>query len=166
MQVQDSASEITNTTNQRIFYRGFPSNQLQPNINCRPVSTKYAFFPVVDLRKRPKIALKQYSVYNPAQTFNPSDCVAPWSGYSKNVNVESELRNQIYALQKSSRSVYVPNSSSDLYVYNQPYKPNPFQDQSLLFQKQTFDNFNPDNLNFNQAVFNNNTRIQLKNVNS
>ena len=45
--------------------------------------------------------------YNPKVTFNPGTAVAPWSGFSSNVNKESELRNMFSKVRmckpKSSR---------------------------------------------------------------
>jgi hypothetical protein len=161
---QESCSQITNSINQQMYVRNLPSSPLQPYINCRPVATKYSVLPVVDLRKRVQYPLKQYPQYNSQQTFNPSNDTAPWSGYK--VTLESELRNQIFALQRGSQAVYVPNSTSDLYQYSMPVRINSIQDQSLLFQKPQLTPFNPDNFHFNQAVFNNSTRTQLKNVQS
>ena len=71
-------------------------------------------------------------VYNPAKTFNPGNDMGPWSGYATGVNVESDLRNQFFAIQKCPQSYYVPSSNSDLYEYkfqNNPVQVNqPFPD--------------------------------------
>ena len=48
--------------------------------------------------------------------------MAPFSGFVENVDVESVLRNQIFALQKNDQAVYVPSSKSDLYMKDQ-FKP-------------------------------------------
>jgi hypothetical protein len=73
------------------------------------------------------------------------------------------LRNQIYALQKCSQAVYVPNSKSDLYTYSfqTPTKPNPHE---ALFQSQKFCSFNPnpDPKIIGTSAFYNSTRSQLK----
>lgn len=146
--------------------RNIPSSPLQPYLEPRPVLTKYSILPIVDPRAIINTQLIQQATYNTRQTFNPGNGGAPWSGFASNVNSESELRGQIYALQKCNQSVYVPNSSSDL--YNLKWQQNnrevqPFPD---LFQKQQFDAFDP-NPNKNQigyAMFNNSTRQQLKEV--
>ena len=83
--------------------------------------------------------------------------------FASNVNTESELRNQIYALQKCSQSVYVPKSNSDLYNYKfqTVSKPNPHE---LLFRNDNFSEFNP-NPNVEKigsSPFYNNTRVQVR----
>ena len=158
-------SKIHEETNTRIYDRNIPSHMLQPYLDVRPVMTKYSYFPVVDPRKSISVPLIQMPTYNVHQTFNPGNSMAPWSGFSSNVNVESELRNQIYALQKCSQSVYVPNSSSDLYNYKfkTVTQPNPHQ---LLFQNESFASFNPnpDSKMVGSGMFYNNTRSQVRDL--
>jgi len=154
-------------TNKRIYDRNIPSQTLQPYLEVRPVMTKYSYLPIVDPRKEDKVSLIQMPTYNINTTFNPGNTQSPWSGFSNQVNVESELRNQIYALQKCSQSVYVPNSSSDLYNFS--FTPNnaaiPNAD-SLLFEKSFFNEFNPnpEPKIIGSALFNNSTRTQLREI--
>ena len=110
-------SEIHSQTNKRISDRNIPSQTLQPYIDVRPVMTKYSYFPIVDPRKTSSIKMQVLPTFNIEKTFNPGNTTSPWSGFATNVNTESELRNQIYALQRCSQSVYVPQSNSDLYTY-------------------------------------------------
>ncbi len=155
-----------NATNTRLSDRNIPSQTLQPYLDVRPVLTKYSYFPIVDPRKQVDTKLAQMPTYNQNNTFNPGDN-APWSGFSSNVNLESELRNQIFALQKCSQSVYVPSSKSDLYQYSFTPQQNVIQQHSLLFEKSNFHDFNP-NPNSNivgSGIFNNSTRTQLKEIN-
>jgi hypothetical protein len=107
---------IHEETNSRIYNRNLPSQMLQPYLDARPVSTKYSLLPVLDPRTRPTVPLKPITTFNVNQIFNPGNTTSPWSGFSSNINVESDLRNQFYALQKCSQAVYVPQSISDLYV--------------------------------------------------
>ena len=100
---------------QRTWARNLPTAPLQPYLDARPVLTRYSFLPVVDPRKPIEAAMQTYATYSPHTVFNPGNGTAPWSGYAASVNVESELRNQIYALQSCPQAVYVPDSSSDLY---------------------------------------------------
>ena len=79
--------------------------------------TKYSLYPVVDPRSQLKVGLEDLPAYNVSQTFNPGTRQAPWSGFVSNINTESILRNQVYALQKCSQASFVPDSSSDLYKY-------------------------------------------------
>jgi hypothetical protein len=160
-------SDIHRQTNERIYDRNIPSQMLQPYLDVRPVMTKYAYFPIVEPRKQINVPLQQIPTYNVSNVFNPGNTRSPWSGFACNINKESELRNQIYALQKCSQSVYVPNSTSDLYTYNfqTPYTPNQHE---LLFkdETETFNNFNPNPspMLCGSGIFFNSTRCQVKDI--
>jgi hypothetical protein len=128
--------------------------------------TKYSYLPIVDPRKQNKVPLQQMPTYNVHNVFNPGNTQSPWSGFASNINLESELRNQIYALQKCSQAVYVPTSNSDLYKYNFNTSNNYSQPHNLLFQDQSFSSFNP---NPNSEIvgggmFFNSTRTQVKDL--
>ena len=159
------SSKIHEETNTRIYDRNIPSQMLQPYIDVRPVMTKYSYFPIVDPRKTINVPLIQMPTYNVDKVFNPGNATAPWSGFASNINTESELRNQIYALQKCSQSVYVPKSNSDLYNYGFKTitQPNP---HDLLFQNDAFDSFdpNPDAKTVGSGMFYNNTRCQVRDM--
>jgi hypothetical protein len=158
-------SEVHKQTNQRIYDRNIPSQMLQPYLDVRPVMTKYSHFPIVDPRKQNTVPMNQMPEYNVNQVFNPGNSKSPWSGFASNINLESELRNQVFALQKCSQSVYVPNSTSDLYNYTfkTVKQPNPHE---LLFVRDNFAGFNPnpDANTIGCNMFNNNTRCQVKNM--
>lgn len=162
---QECVSNIHAQTNRKIYDRNISSQMLQPYLDVRPVTTKYSYFPIVDPRKKIKTPLEQIPTYNVKNVFNPGNTVSPWSGFASNINLESELRNQVYALQKCSQSVYVPNSKSDLYDYNFKTitQPNPHQ---LLFQNDSFQNFNPnpDDKIVGSSIFMNNTRVQVRDM--
>ncbi len=117
-----SASARHIITNARTSSRLIPSHPLQPYLSVAPVQTKFTILPVVDPRKKINVSLTQEGTYFPDKMFNPGNNVGPWSGFASSVNTESMLRNQIYALQKASQSVYVPSSKSDLYehAFNTP----------------------------------------------
>ena len=97
---QNSVSKMQQETNTRIYDRNIPSQMLQPYIDVRPVMTKYSYFPIVDPRKNIKTQLNVQPTFNPHTVFNPGNTQSPWSGFASKINLESELRNQIYALQK------------------------------------------------------------------
>jgi len=164
-QSNECVSDIHKQTNQRIYDRNIPSQMLQPYIDARPVMTKYSYFPIVDPRKPVNVPLQQMPTYNVNTVFNPGNTTSPWSGFASNVNLESELRNQVFALQKCSQADYVPNSSSDLYNYNfkTVKQPNPHE---LLFQTNNFEHFNPNpSTEFvGNELFYNNTRNQVKDI--
>ena len=162
---QNSVSKIQQENNTRIYDRNIPSQMLQPYIDVRPVMTKYSYFPIVDPRRKINVPLEQMPTYNVNKVFNPGNTHSPWSGFASNVNTESELRNQIYALQKCSQSVYVPKSNSDLYNYNFTPK-STAQTHSLLFQNQGFEQFNPnpDEKTVGADMFMNSTRVQVRDM--
>jgi hypothetical protein len=161
-------SDIHNETNQRIYDRNIPSQMLQPYIDVRPVMTKYSYLPIVDPRKEITVKMENLPTFNPHTVFNPGNTQSPWSGFAANINTESDLRNQIFALQKCSQSVYVPTSNSDLYKYsfNPSQQSQQYQPHDLLFNKETFNCFNP-NPNTNivgSQIFSNPTRVQLRDL--
>ena len=148
----------------RTYQRNIPSQMLQPYLDSRPVLTKYSILPIIDQRQQSSVPLIQQATYNISNTFNPGNDSGPWSGYASNVNHESELRNQIYALQHCGQATYVPSSDSSLYKVgwnNATKQQQPFPD---LFQQQQFSpvNPNPHNDKIGYALFNNATRQQLK----
>lgn len=160
----NSTLERQMITSMRTFERIIPSQPLQPYLDARPASTKYSLLPIVDPRKEINVPLIQRATYNQENVYNSGNS-APWCGYASNVNNESLLRNQVYALQKCSQSVYIPSSKSDLYIHKttnsypvaQPHK-NLFRDDT--FSKKTFQHKN----HIGYALFNNPTRQQLKNL--
>ena len=158
------SAQINHQTNERIFDRNIPSGMLQPYLNVRPVLTKYSIMPIVDPRKEINVKLPVYPTYNISQTFNPGNGEGPWSGFSSQINTESELRNQIFALQRCSQSVYVPNSDSDLYQSQFQPRKNVLQPFPNLFKMHVFPEFNPNPVNMQQNVFNTSTRVNLMDV--
>ena len=159
-----SASKMREVTSERIYERNIPSAPLQPYLNSRPVSTKYSFLPVVDPRKPIQTPLQTQPIYNTKHTFNPGNATAPYSGYADKVHVESQLRNQVYALQRSSQAVYVPSSHSDL--YNEPKLENVNQSHvqpfPRLFEAPTFNKFDPTPPKLaHQTLFQSSTRSRI-----
>jgi hypothetical protein len=162
---EKSVSVQHEETNTRLYDRNVPSQMLQPYLDARPVMTKYSYFPVVDPRRKPTVPLQQMPDFSPHKVFNPGNAMSPWSGFASNINKESELRNQIYALQSCSQSVYVPTSNSDLYKYTFQHKPS-VQTHGLLFENTNFSKFNPnpDEKIVGTQMFMNPTRVQLKEI--
>jgi hypothetical protein len=165
---------VTDCDNQntKIFLRNIPSQPLQPYYDPRPVVSNK---PTMEYRKE-DIPIQQYPTYNPRDVFSPGNDTAPWSGFASNINLESELRNINYSMQKGTQSYYVPGSNSDLYVptvnpmndipqeqkedENSPYHP-------LLFSQEKFCPFNPtpnqDSLGY--MSFYNSTRDHVRAMN-
>lgn len=164
--VDVSCFERDQIMNKQSYMRNVPSQPLQPYLDSRPILTKYSTMPIVDPRSQINTPLIQQATYNINQTFNPGNDTAPWSGYASNVNHESELRNQIFALQECSQATYIPSSKSSLYNVNwknqgtqvkQPF-PDLFKTQQFGATQNDFDT----KIGF--ALFNNPTRQQLKDL--
>lgn len=158
-----TTEQIEMHMNTDIYKRNMPSSSLQPYINARPVSTKYSIMPIVDPRKKTHVPLKVDPTYNVSQTFNPGNATAPWSGYASQVNVESELKNQVYALQHCDQSVYVPSSTSDLYASpnvtdNRPSR----QNHPYLFEEPSLSTCGVVPENTQSHIFHNATRENIR----
>jgi hypothetical protein len=109
--------ERTDELNDRIFQRidfEKANNVLKPLYNPRPAMTKYSVFPVVDLRRPPSVPLNNYLDYSD-KTFVPVHSNGHVDGYLQNVALESDLRNQYFALSNANQRYYVPSTNSDLY---------------------------------------------------
>ena len=152
-----------NEISERLAVRNVPSATLQPQFSSRPISSKYEMMPIFDRRAQPTIEIKRTPIYNSRTVFNPGTAQAPWAGYSTNINVESKLRNQFFALQRNEKGIYIPSTKSDLYnvevkgdYVEQPYP--------QLFEEPNLAEFNPNKYNVGKDLFNNNTRVQYKNI--
>ena len=161
----ECCSKIQEQTNKRISDRNIPSQLLQPYLDVRPVMTKYSYFPIVDPRKEIQTPLTQMPTFNVHNIFNPGNTQSPWSGFASNINMESELRNQLYAIQKCNQGAYVPNSTSDLYTYHFKTKTID-QPHNLLFKNEKFQDFNPNPNSeiIGSSIFMNSTRSQLRDL--
>ena len=161
-----SADRVDDLSN-RMFARNVPSQDLQPNFDMRPVATKYAVMPIYDQYKPTTEVLRSYPTYSPYNVYNPGTSRPHFNGFASKVNVESTLRNQWFALQNAEQSVYVPSSTSDLYntaiAYRPVMMPHPHlaEDYSASLEPH---NCNP--MNLGRRVFENPTRMQLKDVSS
>ena len=154
-----------NELNIRIAERNTPSKQLEPAFSCRPVSTKYTLLPTVDEYRETSISIRNYPIYNLGNTFNPGTDQAPWSGFASNINNESMLRNQFFALQKCDQKDYIPSTRSSLYNSTLDLGRESATHQEL-FSKEQFCSFNPNPYSkiIGNYLFNNNTRVQMKNI--
>ena len=154
-----------NELNERLSARNIPSHSLEPAFSVRPVQTKYTILPILDQIPKSDVPLETYPKYNVANTFNPGSAQAPWSGFSSQINTESSLRNQFFALQKADQAYYIPSSTSSLYVDTMPVAP-PSASHQALFNEENFNTFNPNPQIgvIGNNTFNNNTRIQIKNI--
>ena len=154
------------TTYLRTYERNIPSQPLQPYLDARPVLTKYSILPIVDPRKDVNTPLINQATYSPEKIFNPGNDTGPWSGYASNINHETELRNQIFALQSCTQAHYIPSSNSSLYQVKWKNNSNNQQPFPLLFQNEQFSPTiaNPNSNKIGYALFNNATRQQTKDL--
>ena len=163
----------TEELNDRINSRYIPDTQLQPNINFRPVPTKYSIFPIINRRTPTIIPNKRYLDHNVEFNFNPGNCNGPVSGYMNNVDKEMQLRNQFFALQKGGdKGTFIPNRSSDLYTPTIYASPTDYVSQggthTLLFNQPELHTAIHPNIahsTIGKDRFFNHTRTQLRGVN-
>jgi hypothetical protein len=135
--------ERTDELNDRLQQRISSDTLLQPLYDPRPVSTKYATFPIVDRRVVSKVDAGSYLDYSTTGGFASMQTRGPVNGFFDKVNDESRLRNQYYALGSGSQGVFVPSSNSDLFVApvfgpgsltdSQPF-PGLFVDEALRYE--------------------------------
>ena len=154
-----SVSERQKRMNELIYLRNLPSSVLQPYISTRPVDTKRMVLPIVDPRvpSSSLIPLEQQAVFDVHRVFNPGTSKAPWSGFAVNIDIESELRGQVYALQRSEQGIHIPANNSMLYMQSiGPPMPTQTQGEPQL------STHHPVHPNIGYAVFNNSTRNQLR----
>ena len=162
-------NERVDELNDRIQTRHFPDSPLEPSFDPRPVPTKYALFPIINRRKPMQEPVIPYLDYNGSVNFNPGSSRAPPTGYLNNIDLETNLRNQNFALQHGAeQQIYVPSSNSDLYKVSVPVSSNPVeQTHPLLFERQLFDTAVHPNLigaKIGRDQFFNHTRTQLRNT--
>lgn len=105
------------TINSEIRNRNIPSEPLRPEFSFRPVATQRCVLPIVDNRTPTTVPLKKYDQFSVEKVFNPGTAQAPWDGFAANINIDSLLRNQFFALQKCSQAEFVPSSKGPLFVY-------------------------------------------------
>lgn len=160
-------NERVDELNTRIKSRQFPDSPLEPNFDPRSIPTKYSLFPIINRRAPFNEPVIPYIPYKQSVNFNPGNSRAPTSGY--NIDTETVLRNQTFALQRGAdQSVYIPSSNSELYkvevISGQGEQTHP-----LLFERQMFHSaVHPNNMNANigRDRFFNHTRTQLRNGDS
>jgi hypothetical protein len=159
-------SEINHITNERIYERTQPSAPLRPYYQPRSQHTKYTKFMT---HTEPLVSdepIVSHPPYSPSKVFYPASRSAPWSGFANNIDIESDMRNQFYGIQKSPQATYVPDSSSDLYTlqsFAHPDREN-IQQHVLLFEESKHALFNPNTKNISNATFNNSTRHDMLGV--
>lgn len=111
-----------------------PNRPLQPYFSPRPVRTRNTILPLVDTYPMSTVPIQQYMNYSVEQDFYSGDAKPPGNGYL--AEVESELHNQYFAIQRSGiQNYYVPSSQSDLYKRREVVGRAEDQSHPLLFSK-------------------------------
>ena len=157
---------VNNNIGNNIYERVVPSQEMQMNFGFRPIMSKYATMPILDNRLVSEVNINKEPIYNSETVFYPGTSKPHFNGFASNIDNESTLRNQFFALQKGDKHLYVPNSNSDLYENNLDIKNHNLNlDNLILFKKEQFQDFNPNISNkIGYNIFNNSTRVQLKNI--
>lgn len=154
--------------NERIHGRIKPDKNviLKPNFDIRSVPTRNCLiFPILDLKDKNH---GTNTLFNSEEGFAPIQTKGPFVNYVQNIDKETQLRNQNYALQRGAdQSVYVPSSTSDLYNNVIPISSiNIEQPFHGLFERNrnfvtTQNNF-VNNFQIGRDIFHNNTKVQLR----
>ena len=154
------SNNTVNEINQRILARTMASGNIDVLISPRPQHTLYTMplenvIPAAQCNSR----ILKYDTH-PENYFLPCTTNGAWSKYSNNINTESILRNQVYALQRAPQAQYVPSSKSDLYnstmQMDNNNSPHAALDAVGQFQ------FLPPPVDLGNRLFNNETRQLLK----
>lgn len=169
-----------NLMNNEIMKRNVPSQPLQSYFSIPSVNTRYIVQPKYDFASPHCILPKkdngdglgiynnQHSTYDINTYFFPGDRKAPFSGFSSNINTESQLRNQHIRLSKTDDNVYIPHSKSNLYNFtmntSKLHGPSSsLNPHFLLFQD--YDKmcanggYSSQSLNTGKSIFNNQSRL-------
>jgi hypothetical protein len=143
--------------NERLFNRNTSIRPVGALLDVRATPTKYVTMPIVNMRPIAKTQCPHVLPFNIQKQFFPGNTKSPWDGY--NVDTETVLRNQQFALQKSEQNIYVPSSTSDLYAKTVPSQIYTGRYQNM-FNKPDLEpkNANPESLGL--YFFNNHTREQ------
>ena len=143
--------------NERLFNRNTSIRPVGALLDVRATPTKYVTMPIVNMRPIAKTQCPHVLPFNIKKQFFPGNTKSPLDGY--NVDTETVLRNQQFALQKSEQNIYVPSSNSDLYAKTVPSQIYTGRYQNM-FNKPDLEpkNANPESLGL--YFFNNHTREQ------
>lgn len=153
--------------NHRVLERTVPDSPLPPNFTPRPVLTKYTLFPMLDSRMPSNTPIESNFNYSLSNNFTPPLMKnGPVSGFINNVQLESDLRNQTFALNcGNDKTTYVPSSESDLYKVYIPSAPSNQPHPDLFSRPVLNQQVHPNVQNaphVGNDRFHNSTRVQLK----
>tara|TARA_Y100000591_G_C21733069_1_gene645181 strand:+ start:339 stop:854 length:516 start_codon:yes stop_codon:yes gene_type:complete len=156
--------ERTDELSRRTYNRNLASKQMVPKYFSRPVSNRRTLMPVVDTVKKSSVKKGVFADFNMKKDFIPGTN-GPYTGYSNNIDVETQLFNRFFPLQKCPQNKFIPDSKSSLYNMHVPKTEPvniPFNELNKPFEPIEF---NPNSCNLSSDLFFNHTRQQIKNVN-
>jgi len=110
--------DYDNELNMKINKRYFPSIELQPNFDPRPLSTKYSIvsYPLMDKHNvNTSETLRKYSKFDSSKVFFPGNSKAPVDHFLDNIDTETSLKNHKQMLTKNDAVNYIPSKKSDMY---------------------------------------------------
>ncbi len=152
--------------NSRIVNRQFSDKPLAPNFSSRPIGSKYSRFALVDRRAPTEEQIVVMDLHHLQTNFSPATQRGPPATMLQNIDTESALRNQNVAYQRRAlQSVWVPDSSSDMYNVHVPSTPGPnphpalFRHPPVAGEQRERD---VRGMNIGKDLFNNSTRTQLR----
>ena len=167
--------DVVEELNERILERNNGYGNSNVLLGQRSQPTKYISI-LNAIKPKCNTPILNYDTNNSFKSllsFDPGTKINQWSHFAANINNESILKNQVYALQKSPEANYIPSSNSELYnstiTFNNTNNTN--NNPETMFP--TLFNSNIVNQNSNKLqkmeepsnlgnLFNNHTRQQLK----
>jgi hypothetical protein len=161
-----NTSNYSNYINKRILERTMQFENIEALISPRPQSTlcTMPLQNIIPHESCKAIILNYENNYNFNSTTNSNantcNINGKWCRYVNNIDTESILKNQVYALQHAPHTKYVPDSCSDLYKSNTVKTYNKNAKQSNPYNLNNVPSI--PNTNFS-VVFNQDTRQILKN---
>ena len=116
------------------------------------------------IAKKSNVPIAKYEKYNQHKQFNPG-YGAPFNGYCNNIDRESILRNQFFALQAGDQAKYIPPSTSDLYMNSINFETVPVDlEETMLFRQPEFADFNPNpSVIIGNRIFDNRGSVRFSN---
>jgi hypothetical protein len=158
-----NTSNYSNYINKRILERTMQFENIEALISPRPQST-VCTMPLDNIilnESCRSIILNYENTNSTTSDTNTCNIDGKWCKYVNNIDTESILKNQVYALQHAPHTKYVPDSSSEL------YKSNTIKTYNKNAKQSTHSNINnPNNPNIESHIstlFNQDTRQILKN---
>lgn len=151
--------------NDLIYNRNIPDEILRPNLSFHATTTRQTLFPTAPIKREASVPIYSTPGHCVHTKFSPATRMGPTATYLANIDIETKLQGRVYALQRGDESVYVPNSSSDLYNTHVEAGAPLEQPYPLLFEKQEYKTRGSSIATKigNDQLYNN-TRVQLKTI--